>query len=304
MTQFAAFYDFRAATVAAAPLLLVTLIVLGLQTGLHRRVLELGRRTPRGEAVQIALGPWRLPVLLIVLAFALVVVAMPLGALILQSVSFEVYKVALSRAGDSLLRSLAFAAASATLLTVLGFFLGYLSERRTLPVWWANEWLALLLLALPGSVIGVGLISLWNTKVTSFIYASPAILILGYVAQYAILPMRVVSASLGAVPRSLEEAARLSGAGWLMTMRDIVAPLAGRGLLAAWLIGYVFSLRDVAISIVVYPPGADTLPVRILTLMANGAPSLIAALCVILIVITLLPLAAVGLWLKFGAWRP
>jgi iron(III) transport system permease protein len=140
--------------------------------------------------------------------------------------------------------------------------------------------------------------------VTSFICASPAILILGYVAQYAILPMRVVSASLGAVPRSLEEAARLSGAGWLMTMRDIVAPLAGRGLLAAWLIGYVFSLRDVAISIVVYPPGADTLPVRILTLMANGAPSLIAALCVILIVITLLPLAAVGLWLKFGASRP
>ena len=27
-------------------------------------------------------------------------------------------------------------------------------------------------------------------------------------------------------------------------------------------------------SIVVYPPGYDTLPVRILTLMANGAPSL------------------------------
>jgi iron(III) transport system permease protein len=210
----------------------------------------------------------------------------------------------LSRAGDSLLRSLAFAATSATLLTVLGFFLGYLSERRTLPVWWANEWLALLLLALPGSVIGIGLISLWNTKVTSFIYASPAILILGYVAQYAILPMRVVSASLGAVPRSLEEAARLSGAGWLMTMRDIVAPLAGRGLLAAWLIGYVFSLRDVAISIVVYPPGADPLPVRILTLMANGAPSLIAALCTILIAVTLLPLAAAGLWLNFGAARP
>jgi iron(III) transport system permease protein len=73
LTQFAAFYDFRAATVAAAPLLLVTLIVLGLQIGLHRRVLELGRRTPGGETVQIALGPWRLPVLLLVLAFAFVV---------------------------------------------------------------------------------------------------------------------------------------------------------------------------------------------------------------------------------------
>jgi iron(III) transport system permease protein len=304
LTQFAAFYDLRAATVAAAPLLLVTLAVLGLQTRLHTRVLQLGRRTPRGEAVQIALGAWRLPLFALVLAFAAVVVAVPLGALAAQSFSIETYALALARAGDSILRSLAFAAAGASLLAVLGFFLGYLAERRTLFLWWANEWIVLLLLALPGPVIGIGLISLWNTKATSFIYASPAILILGYLAQYAILPMRVAAASLHAVPRALEQAAWLSGAGWIATLRWIVAPLARRGLLAAWLISFVFALRDVAISIVVYPPGADTLAIRILTLMANGAPSLIAALCVILIAVTLLPLAVAGLWLKFEAARP
>ena len=195
-------------------------------------------------------------------------------------------------------------AIAATLLTAFGFFWGYLVERRTLSIWWINEGLALLLLALPGSVIGIGLIGLWNHPATNFIYASPAILILGYLAQYAVLPMRTVSASIAAVPRSLEEAAWLSGAGWLTTLQHIVAPLAGRGLLAAWLISYVFCVRDVAISIVVYPPGYDTLPVRILTLMANGAPSLIAALCIILITITILPLGAAGLWLKLGTSRP
>ena len=304
LTQFAAFYDLRAATVTAAPLLLVTLAVLGLQNRLHKRVLQLGRRTPRGEAVQITLGIWRLPLFALVLAFAAVVVAVPLGALAVQSFSVDAYALAFARAGDSILRSLAFAAAGASLLAGLGFFWGYLAERRTLFLWWTNEWIALLLLALPGSVIGIGLISLWNTKATSFIYASPAILILGYLAQYAILPTRVVAASLHAVPRSLEQAAWLSGAGWIATLRLIVAPLARRGLVAAWLISFVFALRDVAISIVVYPPGADTLPVRILTLMANGAPSVIAALCIILIAVTLLPLAAAGLWLKFGVARP
>jgi hypothetical protein len=34
--------------------------------------------------------------------------------------------------------------------------------------------------------------------------------------------------------------------------------------------------------------------------MANGAPSLIAALCVVLIAITLAPLGAAGLWVKLG----
>ena len=171
-------------------------------------------------------------------------------------------------------------------------------------MWWVNEWLALLFLALPGSVIGIGLITLWNTKATNFIYASPLILILGYTAQYALLPMRSVAAALGAVPRSLEDVARLSGAGWFMTLEHIVVPLARRGLLVAWLTGYVFSLRDIAISIVVYPPGSDTLPVRILTLMANGAPGLIAALCILMIAITIVPLGAAGLWLGARARRP
>jgi iron(III) transport system permease protein len=304
LTQFAAFYDFRAATVAAAPLLVVTIIILGLQTGLQTRVLELGRRTPSDRTILIPLGVWRRPLFLIVLALAIVFVAMPFGALVLQSSSIAIYPVAVARAGDSILRSIVFAATSATFLAVLGLFLGYLSERRTFPVWRPNEWLGLFLLALPGSVIGIGLISLWNTKPTSFVYANPAILILGYVAQYSILPMRVMSASLSAVPRSLEDAARLTGAGWLMTMRYIVTPLVGRGLLAAWLIGYVFSVRDIAISIVVYPPGSDTLPIRILTLMANGAPSLIAALCIVLVVITLAPLGAAALWFKLGGNRP
>jgi iron(III) transport system permease protein len=88
-----------------------------------------------------------------------------------------------------------------------------------------------------------------------------------------------------------------------MTLRRIVAPLASSGILAAWLISYVFSLRDVAISIAVYPPGDDTLPVRILTLMANGRPDLIAALCIILIAIMVVPIGAGGLWLRLRANR-
>lgn len=298
LTQFAAFYDFRAATVSATPLLFVTLAILALQYRLHSRVLELGRGASGGMSVQIELGKWRLPLFALVLGWALITVALPLAVLIVQSSSPAAYLEAFSRASGSIVRSLGFAAIGASLLAVLGFFCGYLIDQRTLAIWRGVDWLALLLFTLPGTVIGIGLINLWNTSLTNWIYATPAILILGYLAQYAILPMRMTSASLEMIPRSLEQAARLSGAGWFMTLRYIVAPLAGRGLIAAWLIGYVFCLRDLGISMIVYPPGSDTLPVRIFTLMANGAPSLIAALCVILIIVTLLPLGLAGLWLR------
>lgn len=302
LTQFAAFYDFSAATVAAIPMLIVTLAILAMEYRfLHNRVVELTARTLGGRRTQIELGHWRLPLFGIVFGWALITVALPLAVLLIQSTSPWAYIEAFSRASDSILRSLVFSVIGATLLTMLGFFWGYLIHDRTLPLWRSIDASALFLFTLPGTVVGIGLISLWNTPMTNLVYRTPAIIILGYLAQYAVLPTRMISATLERVPASLEQAAQLCGADWFMTLRHIVVPLAKRGLIAAWLIGYVFCLRDLGISMVVYPPGSDTLPVRILTLMANGAPSLVAALCVILIVVTLLPLGMVSLWLRPGA---
>jgi iron(III) transport system permease protein len=302
LTQFAAFYDFGAATAAAIPMLLVTLAILALEYRLlHNPILELRAVMPGVTRSQIPLGHWRLAVFGTVLGWALLTVVLPLAVLLIQSASPSAYIEAFSRASGSIVRSLAFAVIGATALTLLGFCCGYLVHRRALPLWRSVDALALFLFTLPGTVIGIGLISLWNTPMTNVIYGSPAILILGYLAQYTVLPMRITSASLESIPRSLEHAAQLGGASWFMSLHYILVPLAKRGLIAAWLISYVFCLRDIGISMVVYPPGSDTLPVRILTLMANGAPSLIAALCVILIVVTLLPLGVVSLWLRHSA---
>jgi iron(III) transport system permease protein len=297
LTQFAAFYDFSAATASATPLLVVTLAVLALEYRmLHNRVSELRTVTFEGARTQIKLRRWRFPLLGIVLVWSLVTVALPLAVLIAQSWSLSAYAEAFERASDSILRSLIFAAVGASLLTLLGFFCGYLIHHRTLPVWRSVDALTLFLFTLPGTVVGIGLISLWNTPMSNFIYSTPAIIILGYLAQYAVLPTRMTSAILDRIPRSLEQAAQLCGATWFMTLRQVVLPLARRGLIAVWIISYVFCLRDLGVSLLVYPPGSDTLPVRILTLMANGAPSLIAALCVILISVTLLPFGVVTLW--------
>ncbi len=101
LTQFAAFYDLRAANVAATPLFLLTLIILGLQVRLHNRLPQLGRRTPSAETALIELGPWQGPALALFLALAIVLVVLPVGALVLQSHSLETYGAALARAGES-----------------------------------------------------------------------------------------------------------------------------------------------------------------------------------------------------------
>jgi iron(III) transport system permease protein len=304
LTQFAAFYDFSAATVAAIPLLIITAMILVLEVRfLHTCVLELSAATFGRRNAPIELGRWRFLLLGLVLVWILVTVALPIAVLVVQSASLSVFVDAYSRASDSILRSVIFATIGATLLTLLGFFCGYLVYSRALPLWRSVDALALFLFTLPGTVIGIGLISLWNKPITNAIYATPAIIILGYLAQYAVLPTRMITAILQRIPRSLEQAAQLCGASWFMTLRCIVVPLVKRGLITMWVIAYIFCLRDIGITLVVYPPGSDTLPVRILTLMANGAPSLIAALCIILIMVTLLPLCVAALWQR-RAGRP
>jgi iron(III) transport system permease protein len=305
LTQFVGFYDFGAATAAAVPMLLVTLAILSVEYRLLRHpIVALRTVTVGAKRAPLALGRWRLPVFGIVSTGALVIVVMPWAALLVQSGSSAAYIEAFARASDSIARSVGLAAIGATSLTALGFFCGYLVHNRAVPLWRGIDALALFLFTLPGAVIGVGLISLWNRPALAAVYGSAAIIILGYLAQYTVIPMRIMSGFLQQVPPSLEQAGWVSGASWFMSLRRILLPLIWRGMIVAWLVGYVFCLRDTGISMVLYPPGSDTLPVRILTLMANGAPSLIAALCVILVVVTLVPLGAAGLWLRHGMPRP
>jgi iron(III) transport system permease protein len=146
-----------------------------------------------------------------------------------------------------------------------------------------------LLFALPSTVIGIGMIGVWNRPFTNFVYATPIILILGYVIQYWVLPSRITLAALSRIPPSMEEAAQVIGVSWTKRITGIVMPLVKTDLGVAWLVAYIFCLRDMGISMLVYPPGMDPLTVRIFTLMANGEPAMIAALCVLLVVVSLVP---------------
>jgi iron(III) transport system permease protein len=298
-TQFSAFYNFKAATAAAVPLAAVTVILLLVEAVFLRERTYQPRPSPGLDRLAlIRLGAWRNGLLVSVAITGFIIVIVPILVLVIQSAGIDAYLQALERAGASLLRSLIYAVIGASLLTVLGFFTGYLIQTRGLRCWRSVDSLTLFLFALPGTVIGIGLISLWNRPWTNFIYSTPLIIILGYLAKYTALTSRISVTQLAQIPPSMEEAAQVAGAGWFRRMTFIVAPLARRGLMAGWLVGYIFSLRDIGITMLVYPAGQETLPVRISTLMANGSPQLIAALSMVMITATLLPAGV--MWLIPG----
>jgi len=298
-TQLTAFYNFGAASAAALPLLAVALLGLIVERRLlHDKAFQFGWGGRR-DSTGLSLCRAKTPILLLVALASGVFVALPLGALAWRGLSFAALSEAVDRAGGSAIRSIAYSAVSATVLTVLGFFLAYMIHRRAVGCWRLVDAMMMFLFTLPGTVIGVGLITVWNGPSTNWIYATPAILVLGYVAQYAAIGTRTILAGFAQSSISLEEAAEVAGAGWFQRVYGILAPVLAPSILIGWVISFVFCLRDVSLPLLLAPPGYDTLTARTMTLMANGSAELVAALCLLSMSLTAVPLIVYGAAKRF-----
>ncbi len=297
-TRFTAFLDQGAAAAATYPLVLVTLALLIIEhVHLSNLTYALRPLTGTHSPPDIELGKARAWMFFVVALLCFLLVLLPISILLWEALSGGAMQEAIARAKDSLMRSLAYAALGATLLTTTGFLLGYLIYNRALRIWKSLDSLSVFLFALPSTVIGVGMVTVWNHPATGFVYGTPVILLLGYFAQYSAVASRISVSTLAQMPSGMEEAAQVAGASWLRRMTRIVIPLSWKGIVGAWLISFIFCLRDTGISMMVYPPGRDTLPVRIFTLMANGSTGLISGLCLLMCLATLVPLLFGGVFL-------
>jgi ABC-type spermidine/putrescine transport system permease subunit II len=115
--------------------------------------------------------------------------------------------------------------------------------------------------------------------------------ILGYLARFVPVAALAVAAATRYVPMSQEEAAGVSGAGWLRTMTRIVIPQLTLGLWSAWVIAFILAFGELGVSILIAPPGEATLPIRIYTIIANTPSSHVAALALLQTSVILIPVA-------------
>ena len=299
--QFSAFYDAGAATAASIPLGLIALLLMIAS----RKWIGSGSyhfRWGRSGPGQISLGLFDQWIAAGTLAVATVLVIFPCGALVAKGLSATAITEAWQRSSDSMAWSLLYSALAASGITVLGFFLGYASQRRSVRGSGFIGMTILILFALPGTLIGIAMVTTWNRPSLAWLNASPAALIAGFMMQYAAVGERGIASSLAQIASSLEEAAQIAGATWFHRVRAILVPLLRPGLLAVWMLAFILCLRDASLPLLLSPPGQDTLTARTLTLMANGSQELVSALCLFSIALPLIP-AAICLILFRGVLR-
>jgi iron(III) transport system permease protein len=302
LIEFSAFYDFGAATAAAAPLVLVTFVLVLLER------VQLGKRAFAFRSAEIArmtirLGGRKWLVLAVCLLAAAIIVILPLAGIFTRGARPDSLRLAWLQGAAACWRSLVIAAIAATVITASGFVIGIEQARQRGRLPSLVDTLLLLLFTLPGTVIGIGLILAWNRPATQWAYASPILLVAGFCIQYLALSSRMVLAGSTQIPASMEEAAAIAGASWWRIQTRIVAPLLFPVILTVWAAAFIFCARDVSLPLLLAPPGQDTLTSRTLTLAANAPPGLIAGLCVLTLALALLPIALLALGRRFYGSR-
>jgi iron(III) transport system permease protein len=175
-------------------------------------------------------------------------------------------------------------ALTATITLVLGVVIATIDLRSRLRGRQILDYLALIPLGIPGIVLAVAILELW-LRLPVNIYGTLLILLIAYVTRFVPLAVQSARTAIGQVDRSLEEAARITGASWWQTQRRITLPLARPSLLAGWTLVFVPTVQELSASVLLFTAETITLAVAILNFQENGRLELVAALGVVMLVL-------------------
>ena len=243
----------------------------------------------RARAPLFAFRPWMLGVGLV----AAIVSIAPIATLLFHGALNGGFAEAPRWIGDAPVNTLLASSLAAALMTAVGVVLGFSLAHGHATGRWLDP-MAALAFILPAAILGVGIAFAWNHAATNWLYSSVGILVVAYVARYSVLATRTIAAAMAQLPRSLDDAARTIGAGYLARLW-LHLGMAPRSMFGAFALALVFSLRDLETAVLLYPPGGEPLTARIFTLEANGPPGVVSALAGLHVLITFAA-ASVG-WL-------
>ncbi len=156
--------------------------------------------------------------------------------------------------------------------------------------------------ALPGIVVAVGLILVWNMPGLPFTpYNTAIILLLAYCCILLPQTARYSSAAFQQIGDNLEAAARVAGAGTLTVFHRILLPLVLPSLASAMLLVFALASRELVASIVLAPVGMQTIATFIWRQFEQGSIGLGMAMAFVTIVLTtLIPLLFLALLRRSG----
>jgi iron(III) transport system permease protein len=177
---------------------------------------------------------------------------------------------------NSLILGVGVATIGVAIMTVLVWII----YRSRAPGHGAMEYLVMFPQAVPRLVFGLALMQVWLI-IPIPIYGTLWLMALAYFTVLMPLGVRTLAGVVLQVDKSLEECARVCGASWGYRMRTVTLPLLRPGIIAAWLLVFIASVRELGVSIFLVGSNAKVIAPSIIDAWLSSSSTLSSALALI-----------------------
>lgn len=314
-------YDKSGATAMAVVLLVISMGLFILEKyWLERKsVATLTGKATRGRAA-ITDSSVRIPLVTICTLLTVFVISMyilvPFGSLFKiwgrdYHLSLKWYEYIFKNKGyrvftDSMLLS----AIASPITALLSMIIAYLVVKRKFFAKGFMEFVAMLAMAVPGTVLGVGFIrgynsGLFHSGILSSLYGTGAILVIVFIVRSLPIGTRSGIAALRQIDRSIEEAAYDMGADSAKVFQTVTLPLIKESFISGLVTTFVRSITAISAIILLVTPKYLLITVRINEHAEKGNYGIACAYATILIVITYVAITIMNFVLgKLGTSKP
>ena len=273
--------------------------VMFLMVYIYRRVVSGGTFvTITGKAFRprvMNVGSLRWSLLAICWAYLGVAVILPIFTLLYSSVqrlatafpkagnfTLENYRTALSldAVRGALWNSLLLGVGTASLGVLIMGFLAWMIYRSRLPGVGVIEYVLMFPQAVPRLGFAFGMLWAWLIFPIP-VYGTLWLLLIAYLTVFLPLGLRTIAGVILQIDRSLEESAQMCGASWGYRMRTVTMPLLRPGLIAAWLLLFIASVRELGASILLMGPHSKVITPAIVESWFSTSTELTAAMALL-----------------------
>jgi iron(III) transport system permease protein len=310
-TQIVSFFEYPMRVEQAAafsmPILVLTVVMLWVQRRLLSRKGFVSVSGKGGERRPFDIGWWKWPLLGYAAFVSLLTVVMPLAILVTASLSkawgrglasgnltlanyraifFEQLTVR-----EAIVNTVLYSGATALVCVLMGLCVAYAVQRRITP--WPNvvQFLALAPIAVPGLILAIGLYAAYAGPPFS-LYGTGMLIVVAFTTRFLPIAVTACAAAVRSLNPELEEAVRVLGGGRITVLARVVFPLLKTTLVGVFILVFVICTKELSTAVFLTGPASRVVSVLTLDLSEQGNYEVLAAMGVVLVVITTLVVAA------------
>ncbi len=278
-------FDRSGAASLAVILVVITIALLVLEPTLRGKNLQTDGRTRRTLLMQLGKLEWL--ALAFLAAWTIISLVLPAFSLF-RATQLGLSEVNFGEITRALVNSLSYALAGGLIAVVFGVAISLLTVRFRSKLSIAFDRTIWITHAVPGIVVALSLVFLSN-RILPQIYQTSALVLIAYLILFLPNAIAAMQTPISQVPRSLDEIAASLGASRIATIKRVLIPIAGPGILAGAALVSLSVLKELPATLLLRETGVETLATRLWNETSVSAYAAAAPYALLLVVVAGIP---------------